>query len=280
MKVVGPQTPLTGTSYPNALNMFEEYVTLVLHDLGEHSNQVRDVIIRNFIARTFVTLKSIVYLWRTGANADCWALLRCMVDRFVYLVSLARTDSFEAFEKWSFRKQYEYNQRAMADPLFRDNLRPNAFAPDEKKRKRYAAIVGDNVKWTPPRAGEVLRNVDGEDWSFLYWYSYSFASSHVHPLANDGQLEYANLTSGAANVRPIEPEDYTALNNAFLVMTVVVQQGLNNSTLAWRKPVYDFLERFRTFLGTSQDCMGTLIRVRAAAAEGPLCRPKGVPANT
>jgi hypothetical protein len=43
------------------------------------------------------------------------------------------------------------------------------------------------------------------------------------------------------------------LSNTLLVATMIVQTGMNATTLRWRRIVYDFLEELRAFLGADQE---------------------------
>jgi len=85
------------------------------------------------------------------------------------------------------------------------------------------------------------------DLGFLYSLGYDYASTHLHPMANDGVGDYtALLTPRAAVIVP----DATVVRNSILVQSMLVQEALNVSKMRWRAIVYDFLDQIRLFLGT------------------------------
>jgi len=59
------------------------------------------------------------------------------------------------------------------------------------------------------------------------------------------------LTKLGLTAQPLEQR--SVLSNTLLVGTMVVQAGLNASTLSWRALVYDFLDDLRRLLGTGAD---------------------------
>jgi hypothetical protein len=66
-------------------------------------------------------------------------------------------------------------------------------------------------------------------------------------MANDGDRDFYTITGlpGAADY----PDQRVVLSNTLLVVTLIVQTGMNAATIRWRKVVYDFLEELREFLG-------------------------------
>jgi len=86
---------------------------------------------------------------------------------------------------------------------------------------------------------------------FLYRFGYDFGSTHVHPMANDGQQDFFTITK--LEPSPEFPDQRSVLSNTLLVGTMTVQQGLSASTLSWRALVYDFLDDLQCFLGTGSD---------------------------
>jgi len=84
------------------------------------------------------------------------------------------------------------------------------------------------------------------DLSFLYKYGFDFASQHVHPMANDGQEDFFNITH--LEPKPNFPNPTMVLSNSILAASLISQEALNASTLSWRRVVYDAVDGIRNFL--------------------------------
>ena len=81
---------------------------------------------------------------------------------------------------------------------------------------------------------------------FLYKHGYDYASMLVHPMANDEDQDFyikLNLPE-----KELFPDQRAVLSNSFLAVRVLIQEGLNNSTFAWRQATYNFLDNFMKFI--------------------------------
>ena len=70
------------------------------------------------------------------------------------------------------------------------------------------------------------------------------------------------------------PEHRVVLSNSLLINTMLIQQGLNSSTLSWRSLVYDFLDDIRRMLGTgSEDYKISFLKLSKMIEQGiRLCK--------
>ena len=98
-------------------------------------------------------------------------------------------------------------------------------------------------KWQRPKAEDVAKSMN---LSFLYKYGYDFASTHVHPMANDGHQDFYTLTK--LKPTPPFPDQISVLSNSILVSSLILQEALNLSSLRWRRVLWDYLEQMRLFL--------------------------------
>ncbi|MCL5882977.1 MAG: DUF5677 domain-containing protein [Actinobacteria bacterium] len=257
-------------SYEEAIEVFDRFAVLILFSFAEHGAGTKNVIIRNFIARTNASLKAIRELWKLKDYQDCWIIYRCILDRLFHLYFLAKTDSFEQFERWSFKQQYEFNNKVKSDQEFKHRFDP-AYEVTQKDKNRYAEICKNPVQWKRPFAEEVAKE---NKLDFLYKYGYDYASSHVHPLANDGFEDFLFQTK-------LKDENYSfidhrvVINNSCLVASMLVQEGLNVSNLVWRAFIYDFLDDFRKYLEDgSADYKMTFYKIGKLGPDTSLCSPK------
>ena len=97
--------------------------------------------------------------------------------------------------------------------------------------------------WRRPKAEDVAKHLGMR---FLYSYGYDYASTHVHPMANDGILDFFIITK--LKRAQDFPDQRVLLSNTVLTGSMIVQQALNASTLAWRVLLFDFLDELRRCL--------------------------------
>jgi len=258
--------------YKEAIDILDVFTTIILLSLGEHGTSIKDTIIRNFIARSIVSLKGILKLWEEKDYQDCWILHRCILDRLFHLHALAKEDAFETFEKWSFKKQYEYKNKIRSDPYFRDKISPDFFKNMNKNKKRYTDICKEQPQWDRPKPEEIAKEMD---LNFLYKYGYDYASTLVHPMANDGESDFLRQTK----LVPEEmfPDQRAVINNSCLAVVVIVQEGLNISSLLWRCIMFDFLDNFKIFLQNgSMDYKESFLKIGSLGPEFDICKKKDI----
>jgi hypothetical protein len=258
-----PQIPLQPEeTYFDLIEALHLFSVGVLFAFATTSDSLPDTIIRNFIARSTSCLNSIRQLWPMRHYADCWTLFRVMVDRVVHLHALVERGDWQLFEEWSFVWQFEANQRSLSDPLLGVKA---AFAmPELSERQigRYRELKPRNPKWQRPKAKDVLKSLG---LPFLYSYAYDFASTQVHPMANDGEEEFYVLT----RMKPdgFEVDRRVILNNAILLHTLLLQDGLNASGMRWRNLVFDFIAHARLGLGGDREYGLTFAKLAKAGAD-------------
>lgn len=255
-------------SYRVAIDTLANFTKHILFSFAMHSTDIKDVIIRNFIARAIVSLNGILKLWEIGDYQDCWVLYRCILDRLFHLTALARDNTFELFEKWSFKQQYDFNNKLRSDPDFKRKLDPNFFRDMDEQKERYLIISKERPKWERPKAEVVAREMD---LMFLYKYGYDYASTLVHPMANDGRMDFSRLT----NFKEVElfADPKIVITNSCLVVALLIQEGLNHSTLNWRVLIYDFLNNFLNFLKSdSMEYLLSFKKINQLAKNFDLCK--------
>ena len=229
--------------YYELIETLRIFTTLLLFEFARSPTAVRDTIIRNFIARAATTLGSIGRLWPEHSYGDCWTLFRTLVDRLFHLHALAELNEFELFDNWSFVKQFEARNRALSDKEFGPRLNRSIAEPTEKQNSRYRSLKARKLVWSRPKPEDAARSLN---LPFLYSFAYDFASTHVHPMANDGEQEFLTMTGLAPAEAPLD--NRVILHNSILVHTVLLQHALNSSTFRWRKLIYDFVDAARLAL--------------------------------
>ncbi len=255
--------------FHQAVDIFEKFSTLILFELGKNATTTRDMIIRNFIARSVVSLKGIMKLWDMKDYHDCWILFRCLLDRLFHLNALAENNEFEIFEKWSFKQQYDSRNKVRSDLEFKNRLNPEFYLDTNQQKQKYKEICKEKIEWKRPKPETIAKQMNLD---FLYKYGYDYASRLVHPMANDGQEDfYIQLNLPEIDKIP----DYTSvLQNSCLTAKLIIQEGLNHSSFKWRTDVFDFLDNFLSFLETgSMDWLANLKQVMKYYEAGSLSEP-------
>ena len=261
-----PNLYLPVETYAQAVQAFHGVCGIILFEFARRATpraSKRDVIIRNFIARTDMMVRAIMRLWDLEDYQDCWILHRCLLDRLFHLCHLSQLDQFDVFEQWSFLEQYNARNRASSDPEFNQRPESRLFAatPDQKMRAR--TLSENPPVWQRPKAEEVAKQLDMR---FLYRLGYDFASTHVHPMASDGDRDFLTITK--LEPAPEFPDQRPVLSNTLLVGLMLVQQGLNASSLRWRALVYGILDDMLKSLGTGEEEYGPRLAQLARLFQG------------
>jgi len=117
------------------------------------------------------------------------------------------------------------------------------FGVTDTTKERARLLASNPPAWQRPKAEDVAKQLDMR---FLYRFGYDFASTHVHPMANDGDQDFYTI----AKLKPAHefPDQRSVLSNTLLVATMIMQEGLNASSLRWRALVYDCVADLRLFL--------------------------------
>lgn len=255
-------------AFQEVIETFSVFCGVVALSFAKYGQDLRETIIRNFIARGMSCTKSIFAVWKAGSEADAWILHRTLLDRLFHLHQLAKTDSFSEFDEFSFRAMYEARLNLLSDPLMKAKAPADLKELQKVTKSRYDSIVAGRPKWQRPKAEDVAKEMD---MGFLYRFGYHYASMYVHPMATDGQDDYARLV---APPRSLALPDPTVIANTILVQSMLVQEGLNVSRLRWRAIVYDFLDQIRTFPESGdRKFQLTMYEIGSAWPDFELCEP-------
>ena len=270
MEPLPPIPALPEASYIRLIEAVDRFSVCVLLSFAKTSDSIADKIIRNFIARSTACLRSIHQIWPERRYGDCWSLFRVMVDRLVHLHALAKQDDWQLFDDWSFLWQCESNQRGLSDPLMSAKAGAEQVRLTDEQRTRYRQLKRRNPEWRRPKAKDVFKSLE---MPFLYHYAYDFASTQVHPMANDGEEDYLVLTG--INPDGYEVDRSVILNNSILIHTMILQQGMNASGMRWRNIVFDFVDQVRLGLGGDKTYGDTLARLLSAGPDFSWCERLG-----
>jgi hypothetical protein len=262
------QPPSELEALQRAIDTFRVYCGVVLLSFAEHGQGLRDEVARNFVARGVICAQSIFAVWKAGSEQDAWILHRSLLERLLLLHHLGETDTFSDFEEYSFLSIYESRHQLLSDPDMKVKLPPSLKNLQKSNKARYDEIAGRQPRWHRPRPEDVAKSMK---LGFLFRFGYDYASTHVHPMAGDGEVDFTTLISAPHALRL---PDETVVRNSILVQSMLVQEALNISTMRWRPIVYDFLDQIRSFLETGdQQFHATFCRIGRAWPDFGLCEP-------
>jgi Family of unknown function (DUF5677) len=259
----------TDEEYRVATETFARLTGHFLFQFARHPLDTKNRILQNFVARTVMMVRGIRSLWDIGDAQDCWILHRCLMDRYFHVVSLGKDRSYEMFDDWSFRRQYEAQDRVRSDPDCKSVLNSPLFTPTPEQAARYSTLAKSAPKWKRPKAEHVAKEAHIPS---LYDYGYDFASMHVHPMANDGLEDFYAITK--LEPKPEFPSQISVLHNSLMVGCLLVNEALNQSDFRWMAVVFNFYDHLMKFLETgATDYMNTFTMVVSLGANAKLCEP-------
>ena len=231
--------------YQKVAQGYIDFILVVLKNFSKYRNTTKHIIISNFIAKSSGLLTSIFKLWELGSIEDGWMLYRCLTDRLFHLYSLNENNDFDIFEKWSFIKQYEMRNKAQSCQEIRYKLDDSYLKTKKEEKERYNELKKMNITWKRPDPEAIAKKMDLK---FLYDYGYDIASTSIHPMATDGQVEFDRLLYN--NHKSEEP---VLLSNSCLIANILTYNGLNASDLLSARVISDFLDEMRNSLKSGHD---------------------------
>ena len=254
--------------YRIAVDAFHGFCTLLLFSFAKRDCDIKDTIVRNFVARTDMMVRGVLRLWDIADFQDCWILNRCLTDRLFHLAHLGKTGEYQLFDDWSFYEQFKALDRVRSDPECRGAIHSQAFTASPQEKLRFARLAKSPLKWKRPKPEVIARQMN---LSLIYKYGYDFGSTNGHPMANDGVQDFLRVT----NTEPPNFLDHRAvINNSLLIGCMIVQEGLNQSSFRWHRVAYDFLDHLIAHIRDGRpDYIATFGKITRIAHRTDLCEP-------
>lgn len=257
-----------------AIENFDIAIKTILYDIAKKAETKKDIFLRNSISKSCSILTSIQLLYRSSKYHDGWILYRTLVERLATIYYLNETDTYETFEQWSFIRNYEDQNTSRSDPRFKKILNDPAFRITKSMTKKYNEYKKLKAEWKRPKAEDMLNK---EKLDFVYKYGFDYASKHVHPMSDDGLLEFHVLTKLEPN--PYKDHDFSVLlNNSLIISTMILQTALNSMSLDFIAVVYNYIDAIRNVL--KEDYMSykqEFLKIGKLAEQRiPMCQTKPI----
>ena len=230
---------------------------MILFNFAQHDCTKKDVILRNFVARSATSLKSIMALWDLDDHPSAWVINRTMLDRLFHLNDLGKNETHELFDDWSFYRQYKDQNRLKSDIEFKDKATGSEYDLSPEQKERFKELSNNIPSWKRPNAEAVAK---GMDMTFLYKYGYDYASKFVHPMSDDGLHDFYLITKLEPALK--QPSHISVLSNSVLASTMIIQEAINQSSFKWRRIVFDCIDQIRSAIETGNESyIQTMIKI-------------------
>jgi len=273
MQQNGAISPTDSESFSQALETLRIFCGMVLLEFARNAGGLRDRIIKGFIARGMTCTDSIFTIWQHGSDEDAWILHRSLLDRLFHLHYIVLENNFTAFEEYTFVKNFEARRKLLSEKEMLNKFSKKQSNDLKELLKlqepRYLEMKNHQPRWHRPNAEKVARSMG---LGFLYRYGYDYASRYVHPMADEGEPDFSRLISKSDSDSLPDP---TVIRNSLLAQSMLIQEGLNASTMKWRAIVYNYLDQFRTFLVDKNNLEfgNTLYKIGKNWPGFTLCKP-------
>lgn len=264
---------------PSLTNQITTTISVVLSEYGPLFSKLphlsrKGPISASFLARSARQLQAIHLLAEQEHVACGWPLYRSLLERYLLYEHLSAKNEFAVFDDWCFKKYYELENRlrSSADLNRKPEVRQRDFV--QKGKERYNRVSQDTSvrAWRRPDAEASAKSLDLK---FLYDAGYDYASGFVHPMSVDGYNDYLRLV---AKGDMVQDEGMAVLiGNSQLIVTMHLQQFLNQPEFNWRRVLYDLTDALRAAIRDPQaDVTTPLQKVLLLSKDGHgLARPTG-----
>ena len=229
--------------YFEAKVILHSFSIIILSQFALLDRIKRNNILSSFIARCDRMVHAIFQLCEGDDLHDSWIIHRCLIDRLFHIHDLGEKDEFELFEDWSFFEQYKALNKVNSDQSIKDFKSVDDIKLTDHQKKRGKKLEKNPPKWRRPHAEQVAKDLNMQ---FFYKYGYDYASRYVHPMANEGEIDFNLLLEFSSNKR--EREKKIILSNTLLVYIVILQESLRISDYLWVSMVNNFLTNTLLFL--------------------------------
>lgn len=196
----------------------------------------------NFLARSARQLQAIDMLATEDHVASGWGLYRSLLERYLLYERLCAQNEFAVFDDWCFKKYYEIENRMRSSADLNNKAEMHCRDFVQKGKDRYLKVSKDPAvrSWRRP---DPEASAKALDLKFLYDAGYDYASGFVHPMSVDGYNDYFRLMGLDNKVQ--DEGAAVLLGNSQLILTMHLQQFLNQPEFNWRNVLYDLVDAMR-----------------------------------
>ncbi len=235
------------TEYIQLTESLKNVSKFVVINFDDSELNVKQIIIRNFIAKSHSLLQSIFLLLQEDQEGEAIALYRLLIERYFYLEYLHRTNLYQEFKDWSYIKTFESRNKMRSNSSFNDKHTKKLLIDDKEQVKKYKELKANSNLWIEPKLENLAKEID---LSFLYSMGYDLGSSFIHPRADEGYWDALRIVKKQF---PDEHKRNNTLKNTILMSNAILIFGANNSGVDFGKFLNYYCNSIFEFLGGNSE---------------------------
>src|SRR4030042_5571380 len=155
-----PKNYLTFDEYRVGADSLYAVSGIILFSFAKHESDIKNQIIRNFVARAAMMLKGIFNLWEISDYQDAWIIHRALLDRLFHLHDLGVKNAFSEFDDWSFFEQYKAQNKLKSDPEFKGQAVGWVYELSDDQKSRIKSLSANPTKWRRPTAEDTAKSMN------------------------------------------------------------------------------------------------------------------------
>lgn len=205
------------------IESYKRFTKFTIMAFDQKSLDAKNQILRNFIAKAHSLINSISLLLEAEQSGEAMALYRLLIERYLYLEYLDKTNSYQAFKDWSFIKTFESRNKSRSNTDFNDDKIKEYLTDSKDLVKKYQELKREKNIWIEPKLEKFAKEID---LSFLYSLGYDLGSSFIHPRADEGYWDALRIVK---NEQIPEFKKKNMLKNSMLLANGILIFAANRS---------------------------------------------------
>jgi hypothetical protein len=198
------------------IESYKKVTHFILIKFDDFNLDTKEIILRNFIAKSHSLLNSISILVKANQIDESKALYRLLIERYFYLEYLEEKKMYQEFKDWSFIKTYEIRNKMRSHSQFNNADVKAELKDNEFQIKKYQELKDKKNQWVEPKIENFAKEID---LSFLYSLGYDLGSSHIHPRADEGLWDALRIVK---NETASETVVTNLLSNSILISNSIL----------------------------------------------------------
>ncbi len=233
--------------YSEMISVLRRLIKIILLELRTEVSESKDIMFLYSLARASIQIESILQLWKLKHYSDCLILYRTQVERLLTYHYLIDTNTIKEFDDWSFIQNYENRNKVKSDREHNPYLTKEFWTESRKRIEKCQRLKSQNITWKRPDPSTLEEIAKKHDIEFFFKYGYKYGSGFVHPLSSDGEDEFGIVT----DIIPENQKDHDTtpiLNNSVVVLILIIELALNESSFAWNKYVFKVINDCKDYI--------------------------------
>ncbi|WP_026838874.1 DUF5677 domain-containing protein [Gillisia sp. JM1] len=207
------------------VDSYKRITRFVILIFENDKSETKQIILRNFIAKSHSLLNSISILISENQEGEAMALYRLLIERYFYLEYLEQKNKYQEFKDWSYIKTFESRNNTRSKSEFNDSMTKDYLKDSPEQIRKYQDLKKKNIDWIEPKLEKFAKELN---LSFLYSMGYDLGSSFIHPRADEGYWDALRIVN---NDQSIEFRKLNILKNSVLIANSILIYATNKSSI-------------------------------------------------